>query len=461
MRRLEATFDVTTPIFSARSPDDSREGRVELRPASIKGVLRFWWRALAWQAFADHLKAGGDDDMPRVMQAIHRAEGWLFGAAGRTVSRVRILPPEVLAADYPSSFTDCVSQFPYLGYGLGRIDGRNGVPSKPARVPLKVSSFAMPVLVDDRRREGGGVSQDEAGIALDLVPKAIKAWGLLGGIGAKARRGFGSLSLRTLREGENILFAANDGLTLEQYEEHVRSVLPVERDSDLRPPYSAFSSGAGVTVCIAHDSAKKVLLEAGYAMQHYRIYGFRLKDRQGHHLWVPKALRPGATSLTANQAAGDGLPAWQRSFEDDHDRFYGSDRPACPRRAVFGLPHNYPKRNRYVIGALGNGNRINRRASPLSLHVHRLRGNVFVLVAVLLQPHDDWFLPPEGEMRWATSPTNGGNRFSAGWSVDWAVLRGFVEHLAPAGAESRPRRDAGIAAPKVERGLQLPLELLR
>lgn len=65
---LTATFAVTTPLFLGGA--DLQNGRPELRPPSIKGVLRFWWRALAWSRH--------DGDLSK----IHSAEAELFGAAG-------------------------------------------------------------------------------------------------------------------------------------------------------------------------------------------------------------------------------------------------------------------------------------------------------------------------------------------------------------------------------------------
>ena len=41
----DATYQVTTPLFlGGAKPEDS----AELRPPSIKGLLRFWFRAIVW-----------------------------------------------------------------------------------------------------------------------------------------------------------------------------------------------------------------------------------------------------------------------------------------------------------------------------------------------------------------------------------------------------------------------------
>jgi CRISPR-associated protein Cmr1 len=44
MRGILAEYEITTPMFLGGGvPQD-----VDLRPPSIKGMLRFWWRAMKW-----------------------------------------------------------------------------------------------------------------------------------------------------------------------------------------------------------------------------------------------------------------------------------------------------------------------------------------------------------------------------------------------------------------------------
>ena len=43
MQKLTVTLEAVTPLFLGGA--DPR-GSPELRPASFRGVLRFWWRAL-------------------------------------------------------------------------------------------------------------------------------------------------------------------------------------------------------------------------------------------------------------------------------------------------------------------------------------------------------------------------------------------------------------------------------
>ncbi len=43
MKTIEASFEIVTPMFISGADDVA-----DLRPPSIKGALRFWWRALHW-----------------------------------------------------------------------------------------------------------------------------------------------------------------------------------------------------------------------------------------------------------------------------------------------------------------------------------------------------------------------------------------------------------------------------
>ena len=57
-----ATYRVVTPIFCAGADQQL----AELRIPSFKGVLRFWWRALAWSLFDGDLTEIGLQGRPSV-----------------------------------------------------------------------------------------------------------------------------------------------------------------------------------------------------------------------------------------------------------------------------------------------------------------------------------------------------------------------------------------------------------
>src|SRR5262245_14457005 len=68
---LTLTCEIITPLF----PASAIPGDCELRPAAIKGALRFWWRAL---------NAHMDEDTMRLKEA------QLFGAPDEKIGRSRV-----------------------------------------------------------------------------------------------------------------------------------------------------------------------------------------------------------------------------------------------------------------------------------------------------------------------------------------------------------------------------------
>ena len=188
---IEATYRVVTPMFCGGVDP----GTAELRLSSFKGVLRFWWRALAWS------RCGGD------LQAISDEEDALFGSTGSGQSRVSMrlaLNPvprserkgEVLTA----SQTDAKAVGEgarYLGYGVMEAFGSRNRGTKAGELtrPCLRSPFEFTVLmrVRDGRRDK---EADDRRLA--SLHEALICLGTHGGMGAKSRKGYGSLVIRSL-----------------------------------------------------------------------------------------------------------------------------------------------------------------------------------------------------------------------------------------------------------------------
>jgi CRISPR-associated protein Cmr1 len=58
LTEIVATYRVTTPMFSAGADPQV----AELRAASFKGALRFWFRALAWARHRDFNRVREQED---------------------------------------------------------------------------------------------------------------------------------------------------------------------------------------------------------------------------------------------------------------------------------------------------------------------------------------------------------------------------------------------------------------
>jgi CRISPR/Cas system CMR-associated protein Cmr1 (group 7 of RAMP superfamily) len=80
MNTLLASFEIVTPMFLGGADPKTPQG---IRPASVKGALRFWWRALNWARVA----ALHSSDQNAALRQLHQEEGWLFGQSRRAAGR--------------------------------------------------------------------------------------------------------------------------------------------------------------------------------------------------------------------------------------------------------------------------------------------------------------------------------------------------------------------------------------
>ncbi len=79
MTKLRADFSIVTPLFMGGADPQS----AELRVSGMKGMLRFWWRALAWS----RLKS---------VDQVRSEEAKIFGSTeeGQSSVKIRLLPPK-------------------------------------------------------------------------------------------------------------------------------------------------------------------------------------------------------------------------------------------------------------------------------------------------------------------------------------------------------------------------------
>ena len=162
--RLSIELVTTTPIFgggvAAGQPDEC----TPIRVPSIRGHLRFWWRALQ--------PAGTASD------AMRDEERRLFGGtAGNegAASNVIVAVSGVRTAGQDESIPSFSSAD---GYALFPARGERGQPAKPRWKP----GLAFTLTID-------APSDDAA-----AVRQALLAWILFGGYGGRTRRGLGSLA---------------------------------------------------------------------------------------------------------------------------------------------------------------------------------------------------------------------------------------------------------------------------
>ena len=338
---VEAAYRVTTPMFCGGA---APETVAELRLPSFKGALRFWWRALAWR------RLGGN------LAAVREEEAKLFGSSDRGQSRVAMSmrPPRALQIKKGDVLKESGGDrtvgdgVRYLGYGLMEAfaSSRKGTRTGELTRPCLRAPF------DFRVRMALRTPAD-----VDSLRHALVALGTLGGMGARSRKGFGSLSLRSLH-----VDGASDWDPPSSRDELGRRIKALYGNSATAapsslPPITAISDHSRHLVATGAGADAIVLLDRlGREQVLYRSWG-----RHGKVL---------------------GEVTSERNFKEDHDLMKRQpwQRDTHPERIAFGLPHNYGGRNGQVgPAALG----LDRRASPLFIHIHECGRKAVAVVSFL------------------------------------------------------------------------------
>ena len=397
---IRATFHIVTPMFLG----GARGQAPELRPPSIKGALRFWWRASSWgRCLAD---AGGDVNAG--LRLLHSREGRLFGSAavedrgGQGVFRLRAFAQETLRVGRPVE--PRTGQAYLLGQGL--FDRNEGC----TREAL-LAGQRFDVLVGFRRNAG----EEERG----EIERALLLWGMLGGLGSRSRKGYGSIALEAL-EGANRQVPQNLG--------EIESMLPelVDPMPTGRPPLTAFSTASRIDCSLRGPDPMTLLEQVGTEMKMYRSWGL---------------------GGSVEGVRGDKGTNWPRmaegNFPVDHDYALaaatGEGVRGLPTRIIFGLPHSY-----YFSSAQGarvsyepqaGYDNKKRRASPLLIHIHRFPDRSCAVLQSLLPA---LFLPQGLEIAVKSRALRGRNnrcfepeaRQGEGkWPTAWAAIVDYLDRF--------------------------------
>ncbi len=203
MNRLELEIEFLTPCFISGAD----QKMVELRAQSLKGVLRWWWRATAGVKFSS-------------ISAMKKEEGLLFGSAELKLRSPLLVEARcnVRHVDYgpiPWTYGKKVSSgnyqidaLHYLAYGpMATVSKQERTPNGKALDPklndssgrarkglvLKRSAIdAGQKFVMSLSWRKGTLSDKQE----ESILSALSAWLTFGGIGSRSRKGWGSLDLK-------------------------------------------------------------------------------------------------------------------------------------------------------------------------------------------------------------------------------------------------------------------------
>lgn len=352
MTKLRADFSIVTPLFMGGADPQS----AELRVSGMKGMLRFWWRALAWS----RLKS---------VDQVRSEEAKIFGSTeeGQSSVKIRLLPPKKTVPIKKKSVlsyndgTDAGEGSIYLGYGL--IEANGELNRRCLGYPIEDGALELSFLPS--------TPEDN----IKSVEAALLAMGFFGGLGSRSRKGYGSFNLKKLTRGDEtdpvfISPSDKDGLK--------RAILnlfdPDGRYKILRydglPPYTAFSKMMRIDILDTSDEPLRLLNSIGDKMMEYRSY------------------------------------RKEKNFLDDYklirDALAGNVIYNHPKRSIFGLPHNY------YFSSTNESAKVKpkdheRRASPLFIHIQRMNESQFAAITAII-PAD--FLPHGEKIMVGDSPVD-------------------------------------------------------
>lgn len=399
MQTLEAHYEIVTPMFIGGA---DQHDEPEIRPPSIKGALRFWWRALHWETC---LREQGNN-LNKAFAALYQQEAALFGAAarddqygqGKITLKVRLdNNQERLKTSKNQSLPDADPGQAYL-LGQGIYHFKNKF-LRDAISPQQ--SFKVILKLQDKVEAKG-------------VINTLLAFGLLGGLGSRSRKGWGSIAIRSLihtdkdRNQHSIAVPTDN----DSYKKCLSQIMGSMTETS--PPFSAISGDTRIDISLHAEKPLQILSSIGTEMQRYRSYGTKKGADSEHKV--------------------NGKPA-EQNFKADHDlvlAFAKGERISShPKRLIFGLPHNYFYSNgtKVDIDAINDPDinkkdkpKPNRRASPLLIHVHQFASGQTIGVHCLLK---STFLPEHERIQLKSKA----KAQSVNCDVDWAVINTYLDRF--------------------------------
>lgn len=223
MPTITATYKIITPMFVSGAEQD----QAELRIPSIKGAIRFWWRALNWCCYENTEK-------------LYIAETKLFGGTykkdkkdNKTIvkqSKIHfsfIENTTTTNANYKKNYSKDCSIVYLAGQGV-----------KDTTKYMQTNTFTLQLMSKSEIDES--------------VIRAIKIFGLLGGLGKRSRKGFGSIAIQSIHD-EKFIFN-----TTEDYRNRIREIIALTNNhchNGITPPYTAFSNRSEIFTSATEDSA--------------------------------------------------------------------------------------------------------------------------------------------------------------------------------------------------------------
>lgn len=400
---------------------DAEQNASGIIPSAVKGSLRFWWRAVNWSRFLT--EAEGDEN--QALRFLHRYEAALFGSTaenheadepprggqGAFLLRVTSEALKKCSAselDHHKDYNLTGNKWQSYLLGLGLMEYRR---EQQANFYLRGAIVSGSFTLTLHCRNADYVQELKALLLL---------WGLLGGLGSRQRKGFGSISISKLTVGkESQALPASE----EQYKATLAKLLNANNCSG-EPPYTALSGLS--RLIISQKSNKPAWGQLGELAQHqqmYRGWGYKTdvhrinRERADHHAYGSKE----ADHVLVCNLARHRIPPEE-----------------LPSNIVFGLPRTYtlssePKREITLEAFARDGegnpdsrNKRSRRASPLFIHLHEFDDGECSVLQLFMPSR---FLPQHDVVK--LKRKNGEFEIPLPEPTDWQVIEEYLSGHAP------------------------------
>lgn len=343
----EAKFklEAITPIYMR----GANQNKVEIRAPSIKGLMRWWFRA-----FSMGVLWNGSIQQRSIIGIISKKESDLFGSTKRK-SKIKV-EIENIQLNSSNRFNFKIRGGKYLGYGLNLNNTVMG-------------SFELKTIFSSYLKD------------FEIKSILYTIWGIvyLGGIGGRNRRGFGNIKVNRvsnekLREmfivdGDLSKFLSNnlkDAISV--YERLYETSM--KRDLRVVPPIPCIHPDF-LQIKISNkifkrlDSSKNmegVMDFCGCLLREFR------EDKINRHYRTIKGRR---FSYFVSQ-----------NYREVKDFLHSNSKPNSLNYSIFGLPHQYQFASLNNRKAVVRGEIHKRRASPLVIKIYEYKGNY--IPAILL-----------------------------------------------------------------------------
>jgi len=379
---ITANYKIVTPMFIG----DANQQATNISPASVKGALRFWWRALNWGRIKTNI-----EDESEALRELYRQECDIFGSAaekgaGQAKFILRVNFSNSIKNDSTPSKPNSGIQY-LLGQGLYHF--KNGY----LRDSIPTGTFTIEcVFKPDKNKEN----------IRHQISEVLLAFGTLGGLGSRMRKGFGSVAIQKINCNH---------FSVPTSEAELKHLISQWRQPVDSPPFTAFSKLTRIDISSKNEDAIALLNNAGIEQQSYRSYGRKASHDSYHKVNGKKA---------------------EQNFSKDHDALLdfskGKIIKKIPDRSVFGLPHNYFfSSTRKNIEFTVKEEKRSRRASPLFIHVHEFPDGKAILLHTLFP---SVFLPENTKLEFKLQRGKNSILSFKQAMIDWNYIHTYLDRFA-------------------------------